>query len=173
MLLSSIKTTLLFWSIAFFAMVRRRFGSAFALLVALCISFSLFFLWTHVPEPPNVVSPGGGGDPPPPPLPPADVAEKPQTTAAPTPTKLPKYKDFSDEKKYPPIEDNFPIGQSLKSRKDFPKIPSWNRPPSPHIEEKTPLFIGFTRNVRMSLQFSPAHSNPLSSESWFELSKFC
>ncbi|KAK6604559.1 hypothetical protein H4I96_05141 [Botrytis cinerea] len=30
--------------------------------------------------------------------------------------------------------------------KTLPDIPSWNRPPKEHVPEKTPLFIGFTRN---------------------------
>ncbi|PMD38390.1 hypothetical protein L207DRAFT_431724 [Hyaloscypha variabilis F] len=56
------------------------------------------------------------------------------------------YKDYSNETKFDPIEDNFPLGNSIQSRKDFPKIPSWNRPPATHVKEKTPLFIGFTRS---------------------------
>jgi len=63
------------------------------------------------------------------------------------------YKDYSNETKFDPIEDNFPLGNSIQSRKDFPKIPSWNRPPATHVKEKTPLFIGFTRSVCISQSF--------------------
>ncbi|KAM3069096.1 hypothetical protein ACMFMG_004275 [Clarireedia jacksonii] len=58
----------------------------------------------------------------------------------------PIYKDFSSVKKRPPINDNFPLAESLTTRGDLPAIPSWNRPPASHVPEKTPLFIGFTRN---------------------------
>jgi hypothetical protein len=102
-------------------MIPRRFWSGLTVWVALCIVFSLYFLWTHVPERSN-----------PPP-------------AADAPLKV--YKDWSKEKKFPPIEDNFPWGNSMQTRNDFPKIASWNRPPTTHVKEKTPLFIGFTRNV--------------------------
>ncbi|APA12124.1 hypothetical protein SS1G_10910 [Sclerotinia sclerotiorum 1980 UF-70] len=30
--------------------------------------------------------------------------------------------------------------------KTLPDVPSWNKPPKEHVVEKTPLFIGFTRN---------------------------
>ena len=58
----------------------------------------------------------------------------------------PYYKNLDAVKTRPPITDNFPLADSFTSRKDFPAIPSWNKPPSPHVPEKTPLFIGFTRN---------------------------
>jgi hypothetical protein len=45
-----------------------------------------------------------------------------------------------------PIIDNFPLATAAKLRSDLPPIPSWNNPPDPHVEEKTPIFIGFTRN---------------------------
>jgi hypothetical protein len=45
-----------------------------------------------------------------------------------------------------PIVDNFPLAAAAQSATDLPPIPPWNLPPSPHIPEKTPLFIGFTRN---------------------------
>lgn len=54
---------------------------------------------------------------------------KPTSTAAPT-----------------PIADAFPLAASAKSPADLPPIPSWNTPPTPHVNESTPLFIGFTRN---------------------------
>ncbi|KAI4240320.1 MAG: hypothetical protein L6R42_011541, partial [Xanthoria sp. 1 TBL-2021] len=34
----------------------------------------------------------------------------------------------------------------------LPEIPPWNKPPQPHVKEKTPLFIGFTRNWRLLQQ---------------------
>ncbi|KAL6717630.1 hypothetical protein ACLMJK_005545 [Lecanora helva] len=46
----------------------------------------------------------------------------------------------------PPITDNFPLAAKATSPTDLPPIPEWNRPPSPHVNESTPLFIGFTRN---------------------------
>ena len=46
----------------------------------------------------------------------------------------------------PPIIDNFPLAAKANSSVDLPPIPEWNRPPSPHVNESTPLFIGFTRN---------------------------
>lgn len=45
-----------------------------------------------------------------------------------------------------PIVDAFPLAASAKSPSDLPPIPSWNTPPTPHVNESTPLFIGFTRN---------------------------
>ena len=45
-----------------------------------------------------------------------------------------------------PIKENFPLAARAKSPADLPQIPSWNKPPSVHVPEKTPLFIGFTRN---------------------------
>ncbi|KAI9880543.1 MAG: hypothetical protein M1830_002242 [Pleopsidium flavum] len=45
-----------------------------------------------------------------------------------------------------PIVDNFPLAANAKAPSDLPPIPSWNRPPRWHVAEKTPLFIGFTRN---------------------------
>ena len=45
-----------------------------------------------------------------------------------------------------PIVDAFPLAASAKSPADLPPIPSWNTPPKPHVNESTPLFIGFTRN---------------------------
>ncbi|KAI9800663.1 MAG: hypothetical protein M1825_003985 [Sarcosagium campestre] len=51
-----------------------------------------------------------------------------------------------------PIEDNFPLAVKATSRDDLPPVPSWNRPPSPHVKESTPLYIGFTRNWRLLQQ---------------------
>ncbi|KAL3428135.1 hypothetical protein PVAG01_01644 [Phlyctema vagabunda] len=52
----------------------------------------------------------------------------------------------------PPIVDNFPLAAAAHSAADLPSIPSWNQPPNPHVPEKTPLFIGFTRNWRVLQQ---------------------
>ena len=58
--------------------------------------------------------------------------------------KHPKYKPVPDP--HPPVKENFPLAASARSSSDLPPIPSWNTPPSPHVREHTPLFIGFTRN---------------------------
>ena len=52
----------------------------------------------------------------------------------------------------PPIVDNFPLAAAAQSPADLPPIPPWNLPPQPHVPEKTPLFIGFTRNWRLLQQ---------------------
>ncbi|EPE32290.1 hypothetical protein GLAREA_07423 [Glarea lozoyensis ATCC 20868] len=65
--------------------------------------------------------------------------------------KKPKYKETSSVP-YPPVKENFPLAQAAHSAADLPPIPSWNAPPKPHVEEKTPLFIGFTRNWRVLQQ---------------------
>jgi hypothetical protein len=52
----------------------------------------------------------------------------------------------------PPIVDNFPLAAAAHSVTELPPIPPWNRPPSPHVPENTPLFIGFTRNWRLLQQ---------------------
>ncbi|KAF7865376.1 hypothetical protein EAF04_006353 [Stromatinia cepivora] len=44
------------------------------------------------------------------------------------------------------IKDNFPLAMNARSATDLPPIPPWNKPPTPHVKEKTPLFIAFTRN---------------------------
>ena len=66
---------------------------------------------------------------------------EPTPTAKPTPL----YKPISNEIP-PPIVDAFPLAASAKSPADLPPIPSWNTPPTPHVNQSTPLFIGFTRN---------------------------
>ena len=45
----------------------------------------------------------------------------------------------------PPLPEYFPLAASAKSSADLPPVSSWNTPPSPHVPEKTPLYIGFTR----------------------------
>ena len=49
-----------------------------------------------------------------------------------------------------PIIDNFPLAAS--SRANIPPIAPYNAPPDVHVPEKTPLFIGFTRNWRLLQQ---------------------
>ncbi|KAF7959664.1 hypothetical protein EAE96_001279 [Botrytis aclada] len=44
------------------------------------------------------------------------------------------------------FKDNFPLAMKARSAADLPPIPPWNKPPTPHVKEKTPLFIAFTRN---------------------------
>ena len=130
-------------------MIPRRFWSGLTSWVALCILFSLYFRWTHVSDPSNVVAPVGQNNPPPP-----EVKDEVNMDGkVEKDGQLFRYKDFTKEKTPPPIEDNFPLANSMQSRKDYPKIPSWNRPPATHVKEKTPLFIGFTRTVCISQLF--------------------
>ena len=63
----------------------------------------------------------------------------------------PMYKAVTPPKALP-IVDNFPLALAAHSASDIPPIPQWSRPPSPHVPEKTPLFIGFTRNWRLLQQ---------------------
>ena len=64
----------------------------------------------------------------------------------------PVYKAPSAAQNAPPIEDNFPLAQKAHSSAELPPIPRWNKPRSPHVPERTPLFIGFTRNWRLLQQ---------------------
>lgn len=73
----------------------------------------------------------------------AKAGEKP-------PPPKPLYKPTSEPP--PPIVDNFPRAASAKLGADLPPIPWWNAPPHPHVNESTPLFIGFTRNWRLLQQ---------------------
>lgn len=72
--------------------------------------------------------------------------ESPQTPPLPKPI----YKPSSHAR--PPIVDNFPLAASAKVAADLPSIPVWNLTPDPHVEENTPVFIGFTRNWRLLQQ---------------------
>ncbi|KAK0107957.1 hypothetical protein ONS96_003740 [Cadophora gregata f. sp. sojae] len=51
-----------------------------------------------------------------------------------------------------PIIDNFPLAAAAHFPRDLPPIPPWNKPPTKHVPENTPLFIGFTRNWRVLQQ---------------------
>jgi hypothetical protein len=82
--------------------------------------------------------------PPPPPPPPEHI--------------IPKYPTYKPEPPPPiPIVDNFPLAYAAHSAKDLPPIPPWNRPPEPHVPEKTPLFIGFTTNWNLLQQTVVSH----------------
>ncbi|ESZ92162.1 hypothetical protein SBOR_7457 [Sclerotinia borealis F-4128] len=65
--------------------------------------------------------------------------------------KHPIYKTSKPPKSYP-IIDNFPLALNAHSASELPPIPKWNQPPNPHVPEKTPLLIGFTRNWRLLQQ---------------------
>jgi hypothetical protein len=65
--------------------------------------------------------------------------------------KKPVYKE-TPSVPYPAVKENFPLAQAAHSAADLPPLPTWNAPPQPHVEEKTPLFIGFTRNWRVLQQ---------------------
>ena len=64
----------------------------------------------------------------------------------PTSTEPPKILHKPPLTQSSPIIDNFPLAATINSSADLPSIPTWNVPPSPHVDESTPLFIGFTRN---------------------------
>ncbi|TKA75451.1 hypothetical protein B0A49_05708 [Cryomyces minteri] len=77
---------------------------------------------------------------------PAPIAEPP----VPAPPRQPVYKPTPTPE--PPIVDNFPLAASARSATDIPSVSSWNMSPTPHVREKTPLLIGFTRNWRLLQQ---------------------
>ncbi|KAL8662906.1 MAG: hypothetical protein Q9202_004328 [Teloschistes flavicans] len=60
------------------------------------------------------------------------------------PPKVPVYKDIHREIA-PPLPEYFPLAAEAQSPSDLPPVPSWNRPPDPHVPEQTRLYIGFTR----------------------------
>jgi hypothetical protein len=108
----------------------KRFGHILTISTCFCIVLYYFGshpLWSR--GPPNVSEL-------------KDVNERPPEPVH----KGPIYKKPSPLKKRPPISENFPFAESLTSRGDLLAVPSWNRPPKPHVPENTPLFIGFTRN---------------------------
>lgn len=80
------------------------------------------------------------------------IAETESSEQPPEPIeKKPKYKPQSVITARPIVE-NFPLAFEAHSAADLPPIPSWIRPPVPHVKENTPLFIGFTRNWRLLQQ---------------------
>lgn len=66
-------------------------------------------------------------------------------------SKKPKYKPENPVISLP-VVDNFPLAAAANSASEIPSIASWNAPPSSHVPENTPLFIGFTRNWRLLQQ---------------------
>ncbi|KAL8764814.1 MAG: hypothetical protein Q9194_006831, partial [Teloschistes cf. exilis] len=58
--------------------------------------------------------------------------------------KVPVYKDIHREIA-PPLPEYFPLAAKAQSPSDLPPVPSWNKPPDPHVPEQTRLYIGFTR----------------------------
>ncbi|KAI0200545.1 hypothetical protein F4808DRAFT_154445 [Astrocystis sublimbata] len=51
--------------------------------------------------------------------------------------------------RYPPLDDHFPW---LTKSGNPPPVPEHHLPPSPHVDEATPILIGFTRNWPLLLQ---------------------
>ena len=114
-----------------FMMVPKRLWNVLA--AGACLSIILYFSWSHTRLLVIDSSKSTSDEP---------TLDKP-TERPPGPI----YKNLSSTStiKRPPIKDNFPFAESLR-KGDLPDIPSWNRPPTPHVPEKTPLFIGFTRS---------------------------
>jgi hypothetical protein len=111
-------------------MFPKRFGHILTISICLCIVLFYFRphpLWSRGPS--NL-------------SPPEPIHEEPSPERPPGPI----HKEPTPIKKRPPINDSFPLAEPLTRRSDLPAIPSWNRPPNPHVPENTPLFIGFTRN---------------------------
>lgn len=105
--------------------------SVFVLFVAFVAAFGVFLFKTDLYEK----------------LP---VPEQLKSETSPLPKPTPVYKPNPEPRL--DFTDNFPRAASATSPSDLPEIPLWNKPPEPHIEEKTPLFIGFTRNWRLLQQ---------------------
>ena len=109
--------------------MRPKRSPAFAIGLA-GLSLVLFLLWFRGT---------------PPKLPNAPTTELAPTVEEPEQPPGPRYKDWTGVEASPPISDNFPLVAGLTTG-PLPKVPSWNTPPYPHVPDKTPLFIGFTRN---------------------------
>lgn len=84
----------------------------------------------------------------------ATIRDAVQTHENPASAELPRHPLFKPNVTEidPPVLDNFPLAQAAASAAELPPVPSWNTPPHPHVPEKTPLFIGFTRNWRILQQ---------------------
>lgn len=80
--------------------------------------------------------------------------ESEQPAPSVSPPELPRHPLYKPPPSEPPLEivDNFPLAASAQTNDDIPPIPSWNVPSKTHVPEKTPLFIGFTRNWRILQQ---------------------
>jgi hypothetical protein len=78
----------------------------------------------------------------------AAIPEEPPVSPAPQKPDKPNHPVYKSDRVYnrPPIIDTFPLAAAAHFVADLPPTPPWNRPPSPHILEQTPLFIGLTRN---------------------------
>lgn len=74
---------------------------------------------------------------------PLDDAEPPPLEK---PAPSPVYKPVTPKPSTKPIGEYFPLAAAARSKLDLPRVPEWNKPPMNHVPEKTPLFIGFTRN---------------------------
>lgn len=77
---------------------------------------------------------------------PGEPAKQEEPAKDPPPPPGPVYKPVKPQPFSPPIKETFPLAAAAKYPSDLPSIPSWNKPPSIHVPERTPLFIGFTRN---------------------------
>ena len=69
----------------------------------------------------------------------------------------PPWQFKAEPEEAPLITDNFPLAR--ESPDEIPSIPSYNKPPVPHLPEKTPLLIGFTRNWRVLQQVVVSYIN--------------
>lgn len=74
-----------------------------------------------------------------------DPQPNPSTPDKPEIRPLPIYKTDIETPSPSPLPEFFPLAAKAKSPNDLPPVPSWNRPPTPHVAETTRLFIGFTR----------------------------
>ncbi|KAH8819936.1 hypothetical protein F5884DRAFT_661820 [Xylogone sp. PMI_703] len=120
---------------------RQRYAF-FALISVLLICTTTFYLRPDAFGRVASIIPYHGDEP----SPPAEAPPPP-----PPPPKKPKYKDPAPILSRPIVE-NFPLAFAAHSAADLPPIPSWVRPPVPHVKESTPLLIGFTRNWRLLQQ---------------------
>ncbi|QSZ31949.1 hypothetical protein DSL72_001518 [Monilinia vaccinii-corymbosi] len=103
----------------------RYKGASVLFLVCL---FLLFYLWAKTPKLINTSIEEEG-------------PKQPTIVRARPPGPIHKQQGFNTESSQASrqIVDRFLYNK-------LPDIPSWNRPPEEHVPEKTPLFIGFTRN---------------------------
>ncbi|MCJ1223868.1 hypothetical protein MMC12_000511 [Toensbergia leucococca] len=103
-------------------------------LITIVLTFLFLRLWRDDQQPEIAINVE--------PIPPEDPIppEEPQPLR-----RHPLYKNVTRDP-IPPIIEHFPLAANAKSPLDLPPIPSWNKPPSPHVPEETPLFIGFTRS---------------------------
>lgn len=115
----------------------RRVLSTLAVAFGCLVLTSIYFIATPSSRPPLWTSSSK-----PPPPPPSPSPEEPTHHWKYKPTPTPK----------PPVTDHFARAAYAQSPADLPPVPSWNAPPSPHVNESTPLFIGFTRTWELLQQ---------------------